>query len=242
MNSENNGAAYEHAFDLARNFQQAFGFFNQKLFAGKLSSVIITTQRHRGASGFFSPDSYQERAFDEGGLPTAPGFTVHEIAIMPDAMYGRTDREVLSTLVHEMCHQLQQEQGHPSRNNYHNREWAKYMREVGLEPSDQGKYDVRNPDLTDEERKNAVEGKSTGQKMSHFIMPGGLFDKACAELLEAGFVLRLQQAPILRLKPPKSKLKYTCPDCGLRAWAKPGSRLACADCKCIMDCEESEED
>jgi len=229
---------YSPVFDLAPRFQEAFDFFNGELFGGRLPKVLITTQRHRGANGFFCADSYQERAFDDKGLPEPPKFTVHEIAMMPDAMFGRTDREVLSTLVHEMCHLEQQELGKPSRNGYHNKEWAKYMKAVGLEPSSEGKYDVRNPALTEEERKAAVEGTSTGQKVSHFILPGGKFDRACGALQDRGFTLLLQQAPILHIKPPKSKVKYTCPDCGLRAWAKPGSSLACGDCKCLMKCEE----
>lgn len=235
-------AVYESTMDLANRFQEAFRFFNQKLFDGHLPEVVITVQRHRGANGFFSPDSYIQRAFDEKGAPVAPGFTVHEIAMMPDAMFERTDREVLSTLVHEMCHLQQQEEGNPSRNGYHNKQWAEYMRTVGLEPSSQGKFDVRNPALSVEEREAAVEGASTGQKVSHYIIPGRAFDSACKELLERGFSLNLQQAPILRAPAPKSKVKYTCPKCGLNAWAKPDSRLACGDCQVLMKSEEHDND
>ena len=28
-----------------------------------------------------------------------------------------------------------------------------------------------------------------------------------------------------------SNQKYTCPDCGLNAWAKPGVRLICGECE-----------
>lgn len=84
-------------YDLAGKFQEAFEYFNSELFQNLLPQVIITTQRHRGASGFFSPESYMQRKFDKDGVMLCPEFKVHEIAIMPDCMYDRPDREVLST-------------------------------------------------------------------------------------------------------------------------------------------------
>ena len=141
-------------FDLSGEFQQAFDFFNRELFREKLEQVIITLQKHRGANGYFRANSFEERSFEEG-KQQPPKFTVHEISIMPDAMYHRTDREVLATLVHEMCHLKQKQYGTPSRNGYHNRQWAEYMQAVGLEPTAFGKYDSRNPELSDEEKKKS---------------------------------------------------------------------------------------
>ena len=37
-----------------------------------------------------------------------------------------------------------------------------------------------------------------------------------------------------------SKTRYTCPSCGLHAWAKPGARLMCGDCEIVMEAPESE--
>ena len=229
-------------YDLAGKFQEAFEYFNSELFQNLLPQVIITTQRHRGASGFFSPESYMQRKFDKDGVMLCPEFKVHEIAIMPDCMYDRPDREVLSTLVHEMCHLQQQEQGTPSRNGYHNKQWVAYMRAVGLEPSSLGRFDARNPDLPVSQREECGEGTTTGQKMSHFIIRGGKFDTACKKLLDGGFTLDLQQAPHLTMKAPKTKLKYTCPHCGSNAWAKPGVKLRCGDCNIPMVCEDTEDE
>ena len=231
----------EKVYDLSGRFQTAFDFFNARLFSGKLPQVIITTQRHRGAYGFFSPESYIQRKFDEEGDMLVPEFRVHEISIMPDAMYLRTDREVLSTLVHEMCHLRQQEEGKPSRNGYHNRQWADYMREIGLEPSAYGKMDSRNPELPADQKDKCGEGAATGQKVSHFIVPRGAFDRSCAELLKSGFTLDLQQLPRLSAAPKKNKLKYTCPQCGINAWAKSGIKLACGECMVQMECEEEDD-
>ena len=229
-------------YDLSGKFQEAFDYFNEQLFSNRLPKVIITTQRHRGAYGFFCPESYIQRDFDDDGDMLVPEFNVHEISIMPDGMYGRPDREVLSTLVHEMCHLQQQEQGKPSRNGYHNKQWGDYMRAVGLEPSSYGKNDSRNPELPEEEKEKYGEGTSTGQKVSHFIIPNGSFDKACAKLLNSGFTLDLQQAPRLIENAKKNKLKYTCPNCGINAWAKHGIKLACGECMIQMNCEEEEDE
>lgn len=228
-------------YDLSGKFQEAFDFFNEQLFRNRLPQVIITTQRHRGAYGVFCPESYIQRSFDEDGNMLVPEYQVHEISIMPDNMYGRSDREVLSTLVHEMCHLQQQEQGKPSRNGYHNKQWGDYMRAVGLEPSSYGKNDSRNPELPEEQKEKYGEGVATGQKVSHFIIPNASFDKACAKLLDSGFTLDLQQAPRLIEKAKKNKLKYICPQCGINAWAKPGVKLACGECMIQMDCEEAED-
>jgi len=228
-------------YDLAGRFQKAFEFFNQRLFADKLPCVVITTQRHRGANGYFAPDSYVQRHFDEDGDMLLPEYKVHEIAIMPDSMYNRTDRDVLSTLVHEMCHLKQQEYGSPSRHGYHNREWAEMMRMCGLQPTTLGRLDVRNPDLPAEE-KQKDEGKETGQKVSHYIIPGGAFDEVCKELLAGGFTLNLQMLPQLVEKAKRNKLKYTCPQCGINAWAKQGIKLACGECMEKMECEEEDPD
>lgn len=227
--------------DLAEQFQIAFDHFNGKLFHGRLPQVIITTQRHRGAAGFFSPDSYVERRFDEDGDMIAPEYTVHEIAMMPDVMWDKTDRAVLSTLVHEMCHLWQQTYGKPSRNGYHNREWSEKMEQIGLMPSSLGEMDIRNPDLP-EEKKVDFPGCYTGQRMSHYILPDQAYDQAYRDLKKSGFKLILQQEKHISLSSPKSKFKYTCPDCHANAWAKLNTKIVCGECNTTMNCEENKDD
>jgi hypothetical protein len=124
-----------------------------------------------------------------------------------------------------MAHQWQQQHGKPSRTSYHNKEWAKKMREVGLVPSDTG----------------APGGKEVGQKVSHYIEAGGPFAVACADLLNSG---RVELAYIerwgdedARKKKAASKTKYTCPGCATNAWAKPATRLICGDCEQEMQAD-----
>lgn len=227
----------DYRYNISANLQEAFEFFNEELFKNRLPMVIITTQRHRGALGFFCPSSYVDRRFDEEGDMILPEHDVHEISIMPDNMYGRTDRQVLSTLVHEMCHLWQHSYGEPSRNGYHNKEWSEKMRAVGLEPSTVGEHDARNLDLPEDERKGYGEGSATGQHMSHFIIRDGRFDIACAKLLKNGYKIHWQQQKIEPVKNKKNKVKYTCPGCSLHAWGKPEIKLACGTCNVPMEQE-----
>ena len=116
-------------------------------------------QRHKGAYGYFSGDRFA--SIDD------PEEVTDEIALNPAHFARRTPTQTLSTLVHEMVHLWQHHLGTPSRNGYHNKEWAAKMREVGLIPTDTGQPG----------------GKDTGQKVTHIIEEGGRFDKACTAFL-----------------------------------------------------------
>ena len=197
-----------------RTFQVAYDFFNAELFAGSLPHVLVTFQRHAKAKGYFSPDRFEGRG---------EKITAHELAMNPDIFTNRTDREILSTLAHEMAHVWQQVHGRPPRRAYHDKQWAAKMREIGLQPSTTG----------------APGGKETGQSVTHYIIDGGAYDLAFAKLAATGFRLNWQSLPLSedRKKKAASKTKYTCEACGTNAWAKPDTALICGTCY-----EEEDED
>jgi predicted SprT family Zn-dependent metalloprotease len=190
-----------------RAFQEAYDFFNAELFAGSLPHVLVTLQRHANARGYFSPERFT------GRIEKA---AVHELALNPDTFTGRTDEEILSTLAHEMAHVWQQTHGTPPRRSYHDRQWAAKMKDTGLQPSTTGEPG----------------GKETGDKVTHYIIPGGAYAKAYAKLKAKGFQLHWQSAPAGKDAKAKkaSKTKFTCPDCGQNAWAKPDALLICGVC------------
>lgn len=107
----------------------AYEFFDRCLFNHTLPPCLITLNRHPAARGYFSPQRFNHRNTDQ---------TSDEIALNPDTFIGRTDLEILSTLVHEQVHLWQHHFGQPSRNRYHNSEWATQMEALGLMPSDTG--------------------------------------------------------------------------------------------------------
>lgn len=192
--------------------QQAHEHFNKALFGGTLPNALITFQRRKGSFGYFAG----------GRFANEDGHRADEIALNPAHFTSRSQKDILATLVHEMAHQWQRHEGQPGRGRYHNREWAEKMKEIGLCPSDTG-----------------VEGgKETGEAVSHYVMPGSPFDAAADKLLNKGYALSWKEA----LDPtaitgdgnaepasPKSgqRVRYCCPQCDLKAWAKHDVRLLC---------------
>jgi hypothetical protein len=196
-------------------FQGAYDHFNAALFAKQLPQVLITLQRHAHARGYFSRGRFQRR----GKIREH----IHEVALNPDSFAGRTDEEILSTLVHEMAHVWQQEHGRRGRGRYHNREWGRMMHSIGLMPSATGKPG----------------GAPTGDHMSHYIIENGPFLPVCRTFLEnyrltwesAGINLSASgtgtQSTISKMQ---TRSKFTCPNCGLNAWAKPDALMDCHSC------------
>lgn len=205
-----------------RTFAQALEYMNRELFAGELPAVLITLQRRSHALGYYHHEAFADRSrADE---------RVSEIALNPDHFAHQTDAEILATLAHELAHLWQFTYGRPSRNGYHNAEWAGKMRAIGLEPK-------------------RADGKPgvTGQKMCHAITTGGRFDQAAARFLAGSrlqWQARAETAEETQKKEKKtaSKTKFTCPSCGQNAWAKPGAALMCLPCQEVMVEEEQPDD
>lgn len=209
---------------------ELYQFYNEYIFDGQLPECIVNMSRKGGSYGFFVAERWRSDNMDKK--------VVHEISINPDYM-DRPDREWHSTLVHEMCHLWQQDFGNPSRRNYHNKQWAAKMMEVGLMPSDTGEPG----------------GKTTGQQMGHYIIEGGKFEQIFntleAEDLEN---LRLKYRPRFasstlpvtvtviggdssqeqednqrqELQSGK-RVKYTC-GCGNNVWGRAGLWIKCEEC------------
>ena len=100
-------------------FYTAWDYFNDALFENKLPFCLITMQRSKRSRGFFV-----SARFCHWQRETV---IVDEIALNPATFLGRTDREIVSTLVHEMVHQWQHHFGKPGRRGYHNKQWAARM-------------------------------------------------------------------------------------------------------------------
>jgi hypothetical protein len=181
--------------------EQAFRHFNTDLFGGQLPAALITLQR-KGARtlGYFSPKRFKGRESER---------TTDEIAMNPQH-FLRPLPETLSTLVHEMCHLWQDHFDRTSRSGYHNKSWAVKMVEIGLQPTVSGEPG----------------GKQTGQKMMHFVIGGGKFEKSCRRLLESRFDLVWAEALNEAADPEgnapeededKGRVRCICPRCKQKA-------------------------
>ena len=131
-----------------------FDYFNTELFEGRLPRALITLQRKKNAGGYYWHQKFRK----------ADGGRIDEIAMNP-SFFGRSNIAFLaSILVHEMVHMEQAYFGKPGKNGFHNAEWRRMMKRVGLHPSHTGRPG----------------GRETGTRMSHYIIKGGAFDRAAA--------------------------------------------------------------
>ena len=191
--------------------QAAFSFLNTRLFDGKLPNVVIVLQRRAHSGGHYSPSRFSSRVGSQG---------YDELSLNPDGFIGKTDEFIVSILLHEMDHHWQDKFGKPAARGYHNKEWAAKMKSQGLMPSNSG----------------MVGGKETGQQMSHYIIPGGHFTQAFAELAATGWKLNLQSTIYAggSKRPSDSKTKFTCASCDQNAWGKPDLAIRCDLCNARM--------
>jgi hypothetical protein len=192
------------------DWDTAYQHFNERLFDSTLPEVVFALHRHRSARGYASQDRYLERHSAQ---------RLHELAMNPDVFLEHADKDTLSTLVHEMMHIRQFCFGTPGRGRYHNAQWADWMEAIGLMPSHTGEPG----------------GKRTGDRVSHYIVPGGPFDMAADELLATGWTVRRGSHRLPNGKGgDPSKTRFSCPHCGLKAWAKAGADIRCGTCELPM--------
>jgi hypothetical protein len=195
-------------------YQAAYDYFNKRLFGGKLQPCLLVfrdgkKKKNCVTLGHFAWDRWANSA----------GEVCHEISLNPETL-RRPLIETMSTLVHEMVHQWQQDHGDPPRGGYHDKQWAGKMVEVGLIPSDTGEPG----------------GKQTGQRMTHYVQKGGAFDAAFKAMPDSIALPWTTGESVLlagKSKEPASrnKIKYTCPGCDANVWGKPDLHVACCDCE-----------
>lgn len=203
--------------EATRDLNDAFNFFNSHMFGSELPPCMIIFHRYAKSYGYFKPKTWGK----EGEKAIRD-----EIGISQDHLY-RTDKETIATLVHEMTHCWQEHFGEPPRKCYHNKEWANKLESIGLMPSSTG----------------AEGGKRTGQKVSHYVIPSGLYEQLFSKLEDQGYKINWrdvraggaggEKGPTK----PKTRFKYTC-SCDVNVWAKPGVNVICGECEKPFVCEE----
>ncbi len=185
-------------------FARVFDYFNETLFDSQLPQPMLTFSRRRMTYGLFIANAWATDGLDP----------VHEIALNPDQLATRTECEVASTLVHEMCHEFHQLFGTPGRRGYHNAEFARIMEERGLWTTSDGTWD----------------GKRTGQRITHKVMPGGMFERIFSGMSSSLFLpfvcLGSLERPSVRAS-SRSKTVYECRATSQKFWG--GSRIAALD-------------
>jgi hypothetical protein len=194
-----------------KSLDDAFVFFNRRLFGGRLPACLITMQRSKSAYGYFAGGRFGSKDGKE---------ITDEIALNPSHFHER------STLVHEMAHLEQHHFGKPSRSGYHNKEWAGMMKAVGLVPSDTAAPGGKE---VGQKVSHYIEAGGRFERACAELVKQG-FDPLYVELwTEGGEKTRKTKAA--------SKTRYTCPECLTNAWAKPDVHLVCGECDERMEAD-----
>ena len=182
--------------------QAAADLFNRELFNGSLPPVFITMTNKPGCYGFFSPNRYRSRQ----------GQVLDQIALDATTAIERPLPELLSTLVHEQCHQAIYEMGSRQTIPGHNAAWRALMTNLGLPPVQVGR---------------------TWRLATHRIDPDGRFMQVVeahrAELQELPWQ-EASRAATRGKGTGSDRVRFQCPSCGGNAWARPSAELLCGTC------------
>jgi len=191
------------ALEQAKRLQAAADLFNRELFDGQLPPTMLRLQRCKGHKGSYAPDKFTDA---DGGLLDA-------ITLNSTTAAERPLIELLSTLVHEQAHQyVCRVINQGAATGGHGPEWRQVMTERGLPPIRIG---------------------STWRMATHEIDPAGRF----AEVF-AAHAAELERLPWQELAKDASrgratgldKVRFQCPSCGSKAWARASAELLCGTC------------
>jgi len=194
---------------------EAYAFFNSKLFDNQLPEVLIILNRKSPKTfGHFHAEQYITR--QEASSKKKNKMLISELSLNPDKFLDHPEIEIMQTLGHEMVHAWQRHcTDKQPRGGYHDKIWGRKMEEIGLMPSHTGKPD----------------GKKTGQQMMDYIIAGGKFEKIAKRFMQSHPSI-LGSLPQLAASKQsnKNKVKYSCPSCEANIWGKPGLHVECVDC------------
>ncbi len=184
-------------------FETIYGYLNKSLFDNKLPDCMLRfTKRSSKTDGYFTPDSWSDGVNQK-----------HEICLNPLLLEKGDKQKILEVLTHNMVHLYQHEFYSPPRKRYHNREWADIMESIDLVPSHTGQ----------------VGGKRTGDTMSQYPKPGGLFQRICNQFPKDYIIpfryLAEERKDHKRRKNDKSV--YNCRFCPAKTWGKPELEFQC---------------
>ena len=202
---------------VAGYLNKLFDLLNAEFFESTLSRPTITIQSTPRAYGHFSlrDDTWVSKL---GGT--------HEINIGAGTL-ARPIEEVAATLLHEMVHYFNYEQGIQdcSRGNtYHNKKFKEAAEAHGLTVTHSDKYGWSHTSPSD--------------MLLYFIFENGLTDILISRNEFAGFRITgtgtHSGAPTPPPPRPSSTRKYICPCCGNSVRATKIVNIACLDCDLRM--------
>jgi hypothetical protein len=191
------------ALEQARRLQAAADIFNRELFDGALPPTMLRLERQKASRGYYSPN----KLIDEHGNK------LDAITLNSTDAAERPLIELLSTLVHEQCHQyICRVINEGAATGGHGVEWRQKMIELGLPPIRIG---------------------ATWRQATHSIYPDGAYANCFRDNLS-----ELERLPWQELAKDAArgrargldKVRFQCPSCGSKAWARAAAELLCGTC------------
>lgn len=165
---------------------------------------------------------------------------------------GRDASEILATICHELCHLYENAYIHIPRGGYHDRQWTKLMEGCGLTPVFLNKS--RTAVSTKIAEGGAFEEFVKTFKEKHGEDYFNIVEYSIEIEHKTKVALGIEDGDDKEDSSPKAdnadkpvkkynrnKVKYTCPDCGVKVWGKPGLHIECSDCACSFEEEEHED-
>jgi len=195
--------------EVAQHLTVCFNHYNRKLFDGKLPAPLMTLNKSKDAKPAYFIESGARMYNDKRP----------RICLSPNKLDKLSNIEQHSWFVRMMIKQ-EWRQCFPKKkvknNSYHDGDWAKLMRRVGLKP---------------------FGGKSgsgeTGQgEVKHEVENNGQFYFSYRELqnLKGDRPLLLCVEIENEESPKNNKATYICETCGNKSWGKPGQLPMCGTC------------
>lgn len=199
--------------ELQAALQSAFNAINRDYYGGELEKAVITVKEGKNKNAF----GWIELAknWNQNGTKR------HEINIAGDYLGERTVRQTITTLMHEMVHLYNIQNGIKDTTRsgiYHNKNFKKTAEEHGLEVEQVNQIGWCRTTPTPETAKWIDENIP--------IKSFGIFKQVATKDPATG-----------NDKKKQSYRKYICPECGLIVRATKDCRIACIECKKEMRIE-----
>jgi len=190
--------------------ENLFSNFNNKFFDGKLEKPVITVSPDttRGAFGWCTSWKAWKDSADSDGY--------YEINMCAEHL-NRPFEETCSTLIHEMVHLMNLQNGvqDTSRSRlYHNKKFKQTAEEHGLVIEKDAKY-----------------GWCITRLNEHAL-------EYIKSLDGQAFTLFRSKIPKVKSSSSSSSMKYVCPGCGAIIRATKEVNVMCADCELHFELEE----
>ena len=193
-------------------YNEAFDFFNKRLFASKLGPALLTIARQGRSKGYFTPNKWANQA----------GESVHEIAISPDVLTLGAEA-TMTTLIALMARQQRWQEAAAADDEkaaataargYHDARLVEILLELGLLPTAKdgkparGGWNLAAVVVTDTPADDAMDALPNKARL-----PWEAVIEAPAD------------GPEARRK--TGRIKYTCPTCESHVLGRPGLSVYC---------------